>query len=326
MKYTIKKDDYIHGGIQKDFYSEEDVESCLCPLCSGDHFEMLYKERGHLGVVKCNNCKLIYTNPRAKDAEQNYFGDVDVYLEEARLIFNNKKVHHRDKNYEYEVNEIKKVKPGGKLLDIGCNMGFFLRKAREGGFDVTGVEPSISLSGIAKEKFGLTVINSYFNKEVFEPKSYDVITLIDVFEHVTNPKELLDNAHYVLKDDGVLCIKVPNGNYNVLKMQLAKMLGKEANHELFNSYEHVVHYTVDTMKKMVSGTGFKIKKVIVPLPIDVPVWAFLVGHYYQYPSPFILDWKRRLLRSGFYQIGRLQNALGMEITFGTDLMFMIVKE
>jgi 2-polyprenyl-3-methyl-5-hydroxy-6-metoxy-1,4-benzoquinol methylase len=325
MQYTIQKDDYIHGGTQKDFYTESDVENCLCPLCSSDKFTFIYRERGNLGIVRCNNCDLIYTNPRAKDAEQNYFGDIDIYLEEAKLVFNSKKPHHRDRNYEHEVREIKKYKSFGKLLDIGCNMGFFLRKAKEGGFNVTGVEPSLALSTIAKEKFGLSVVNSYFNKEKFESQSYDVITMIDVFEHVTNPKDLLTDAHHVLKDDGILCIKVPNGNYNVLKLKLAKLFGREKNHDLFDSCEHVVHYSVETMKKMLAQNGFKIKKVIVPLPINVPVWASLVGHYYQYPSPFILDWKRRTLRNLFYVIGRLQGIVGLKITFGPDLMFFAIK-
>ncbi len=326
MQYTLQKDDYVHGGTQRDFYAEADVESCSCPLCSSAEFTNIYKERGNLGIVRCKNCDLIYTNPRAKDAEKNYFGDTDVYLQEARLIFNGKKPHHRDKNYFYEVEEIKKIKPSGTLLDIGTNMGFFLRIAKQGGFEVTGVEPSPALAKIASEKFGLKIVNSYFNSSDFLPKSYDVITMIDVFEHVTNPKELLSHAHKVLKDDGILCIKVPNGNYNVVKMKLAKMLGREGSHDLFDSCEHVVHYSIDTMKKMVDQMGFKVKKTIIPLPIDVPVWAGLVGHYYQYPSPFILDWKRRTLRNIFYFVGKFQKIVGLKVTFAPDLMFIIEKK
>jgi SAM-dependent methyltransferase len=326
MKYVIKKDEYIHGGTQKDIYLESEVEVCDCPLCGGKQFDKIYSERKSLGIVSCRGCDLIYTNPRAKDAEKNYFGDTDIYLQEARLIFNGKKPHHRDKNYWYEVKEIKSFKSNGALLDIGTNMGFFLRIAKQAGFDVTGVEPSPSLANIATEKFGLRIVNSYFNSADFTPKSYDIITMIDVFEHVTNPKELLGHAYKVLKDDGLLCIKVPNGNYNVLKMKLAKMMGRESDHDLFDSCEHVVHYSIDTMKKMVDLCGFKVKKCIVPMPIDVPVWAGHVGHYYQYPSPYILDWKRRSLRLFFYYVGRFQLFIGLKVSFAPDLMFFIVKK
>jgi len=325
MQYKISKDDYIHGGTQKDFYDVNDIQECACLICGAKNYSKLYSERGNLGIVKCNDCDLIYTNPRAKDAESNYFGDAEVFFNEARLIFKGKKTHHRDKNYEYELRVIKKFKPKGKFLDIGTNMGFFLRKAKEFGYDVQGVEPSPSLSKIASEQFNLNIKNSFFEQAGFPPKYFDVITMIDVFEHVTNPIELLKNAFSVLSDDGILCIKVPNGNYNVLKLKLARLFGKESRHDIFNSYEHVAHYTPATIKKILHKAGFKVKKCFIPLPIHPPVWANLVGHYYQYPSPFILDWKRILLRNLFWQTGKMEKLLGMKIRFAPDLMFIIEK-
>src|SRR5215216_5865028 len=133
MNYNITQEDYIKGGTQKNFYSENEVESCPCPLCGATEYRAIYKERGNLGVVICSKCNLIYTNPRAIAAEENFFGDDKIFFAEARLIFNGKKPHHRDRNYDYELNEIKKIKKSGKLLDIGSNMGFFLRKAKAAG-------------------------------------------------------------------------------------------------------------------------------------------------------------------------------------------------
>ncbi|MEI6816691.1 MAG: class I SAM-dependent methyltransferase [Bacteroidota bacterium] len=326
MEYKVAKDDYIHGGTQKDFYTDREVEKCNCPLCGSTDFVTIYKERGSIGLAQCKACNLVYANPRVINAEENYHGDASVYFEEARLIFKGKKKHHRDRNYEYELQEIKKFKPTGKLLDIGTNMGFFLRKAKEFGFEVEGVEPSPSLSKIAFEQFSLKIHNDYFMAKDFAAKSMDVITMIDVFEHVTNPRDLLSSAHQVLKDDGIMCIKVPNANYNILKLKLAQRSGREASHDIFNSYEHVVHYTPETMKAMLKTGGFRIKKLILPLPIHPPLWSGLVGHYYQYPSPAILDWKRILVRNIFYNIGKLQKLLGLKISFAPDLMFIIEKE
>lgn len=325
MQYKLEKDLYIHGGIQKDTYDINEVENCLCYLCNSDDYNIIHKERGNLRIVKCNNCNLIYTNPRVKSANTNYFGDINIYYDEARLIFKNIKKHHRDRNYEFELKEIKKFKSQGSLLDIGTNMGFFLRKAREFGYKVQGIEPSPTLSKIATDNFNLDVKNNYFEEVNIAPASYDIITMIDVFEHVTNPNALLSKAYQVLKDDGILCIKVPNGNYNFLKLKLAKLLNKESQHDLFNSYEHVIHYTPNTMKVILAKNGFRIKKLCIPLPIHPPVWANLVGHYYQYPSPFILDWKRITLRNLFYFIGEIENFCGLESHFAPDLMFIIEK-
>lgn len=326
MKYKAEADIYIHGGTQKDFYSKDEVISCHCPLCDFDKYDEIYRERGNLGIVECKNCGLIYANPRLKSPEQVYWGDAQKYFDEARLIFLNKKPHHRDRNYADELRKIKRHKSSGKLLDIGCSMGFFLRKAREFGFEAEGVEPSGSLSQLGTKYFNLKIINSLFEEAQLQSESFDVITMIDVFEHITNPKVMLKEAHRVLKTDGVVCIKVPNGNYNKLKLKLAKLTNRTENFDLFDSYEHVVHYTRKTMKKMVDQTGFKVKKLYIPLPIHIPVWHLYVGHYYQYPSPFRLDWKRIMLRNAFYRIGKIENFGRFNISFAPDLMFILEKK
>ena len=228
----LKSDDFLHGGTQKDFYGDGDKEACNCPLCEKTEHAVLGHERG-LSVVRCSNCDLIYTNPRAKNAQENYFGDVDVFFNEARLIFKGKKVHHRDVNYEYELRKIQKFKPSGKLLDIGTNMGFFLRKAKAFGFETEGVEPSPSLAKIAHEQWDLKIHNAFLEKADLPKKHYDVITLIDVLEHVTNPKELLSKCMELLKDDGIIAIKVPNGDYNNFKEKLAAMLNKTASMDVW---------------------------------------------------------------------------------------------
>jgi SAM-dependent methyltransferase len=322
--YELLNDDYIHGGTQKDFYNDIDKEYCNCPCCSADNYRLLGNERG-LSVVVCKECSLIYTNPRPRNSEENYFGEADLFFSEARLIFKGKKQHHRDKNYAFELRQIKKIKNGGKLLDVGTNMGFFLKKAQELGFETEGVEPSPSLSKIAREQFKLKIHTSFLQEAKLPKKSFDVITLIDVFEHVTNPKELLFACNDILKDDGIIAIKVPNGNYNEFKMVLSKKFGNAINMDFWNCCEHVVHYSPKTFTKMVESCGFKVQSLFIPLPIHPPIWANLVGHYYQYPSPFILDWKRIIIRKVFYHIGKIEKLLGLKIRFGPDLMFIISK-
>lgn len=320
----LLKDDFIHGGTQKDFYNDNEKENCNCPFCGKNQYKVLGSDKG-LSVVRCSECNLIYTNPRAIGAEENYFGDASVFYEEARLIFKGKKVHHRDRNYEYELRRIKEVKPNGKLLDVGTNMGFFLRKARDFGFQTEGVEPSPALVKIARDQWGLTIHEGFLQDVNLPEKSFDVITLIDVLEHVTEPKSLLKKCHSLLKDDGIIAIKVPNGDYNMFKQQLATLTGKTATMDIWDCFEHVVHYTPTTFKKMAADCGFKIQKFIIPLPIHSPIWANLVGHYYQYPTPYILDWKRILIRNIFYYIGKVEKLFSNKIRFGPDLMFIIRK-
>ena len=126
---------------------------------------------------------------------------------------------------------------------------------------------------------------------------------------VKEPKKMLGDIKRVLKRSGILFIKVPNGRYNLLKLGLAKMAGKLKDYDIFDSYEHLTHFSHDTLKKMLEGCGFKIKKVYIGRPIQLPAWHKYVGHYYQYPSPWFMDWKNCLLRTIFYWVSKIEKLL-----------------
>ncbi len=302
----ISTQDYVHGGTQKDFYTEQDVDQVACPLCSHDQSDLIYRERGHLGISRCKSCGLVFTNPRLKNPEQVYWGDSEKYFEEARLIFLGKKGHHRDPNYLHDIGLIKKIKTTGKFVDVGSSMGFFLRHASKAGFDTLGVEPSPTLSKLAKEYFHLEIINTFLEKANIPLHSIDIITMTDVFEHIPNPSELLAAARNLLKTDGILFIKVPNGKFSLLKLKLARLLKKTGQYDLFDSYEHVVHYSFKSLAQMLEKNGFNVLARHIAPPIQLPVWHHYVGHYFQYPTPFGLDPKHIIIRRLFYWLAKLE--------------------
>ena len=81
---------------------------------------------------------------------------------------------------------------------------------------------------------------------------------------------------------------------------MLKGLGRTPKQGVWDSYEHVVHYTDRTLRTMLERAGFEVMRITIGKPIQTPIWHEYVGRYYQYPSPWILDWKRRLGRSAFY--------------------------
>ena len=319
--------DYIKGGQQKDTYTHNDIVSTACPLCEDNkNFKLLKKEKTVLGVVQCQRCKLIYINPRLKHPEQVYWGDKKKYEEEAHLIFTEQASHHRDKNYLNDLKTISKYKPKGKFLDIGTNMGSFLRLARGKQWELIGIEPSTPLCEIAREKFNLNIINDFVENISFAPQTFDIITMTDVFEHLSNPKNLLKHIHPWLKEDGILFIKVPNAKFNLLKFWIVeKTLGRPSD-LTFDSYEHVVHYTHQTLKLMLNQCGFKPLKPQTSYPVQLPVWHQYVGHYYQYPSPLFLDWKKYLSRHLLYCLALIENKLFNTIGYCSQNIVVIAKK
>lgn len=303
---AVDKLNYERGGTQKDTYTESEVVSNLCPLCGLNRYRQIYKERGALGIVRCSSCGLIYVNPRLKAPEKIYWGDADKYFQEAKWIFEGKARHHRDPNYIADLRLIYKYKPSGNLLDIGTNMGFFLRNARGWKWKLYGVEPSSALSQMARKYFALNVKTGFLEDSAFETNFFDVVTMTDVFEHIPEPDKVLKEVSRILKHDGILFIKVPNGLFNLLKFHAARIAGRLKDYDLFDSYEHVIHYSHKTLRYMLKKHGFTVIKTSIGRPIQVPVWHNYVGHYYQYPTPWCLDPKRQSARYILYILSLIE--------------------
>lgn len=113
-------------------------------------------------------------------------------------------------NREIRFKEILKYKRTGKLLDIGCALGFFLSFA-EKNFETYGIDISPLAIKKAKEivkKSKLSVCNAQ-DKYPFQNDFFDIVVSFDVIEHLENPKQSVDEAFRVLKSGGYLFLQTP---------------------------------------------------------------------------------------------------------------------
>jgi len=99
----------------------------------------------------------------------------------------------------------------GKLLDVGCGNGRFLTRMRELGWNTHGVEFNEFAVSVCR-KSELNVHHGDIFSANLEGSSFDIINVSHVIEHVPNPKEFFIELSRILKIDGKLMIKTPNGN------------------------------------------------------------------------------------------------------------------
>ena len=236
-----------------------------CPACGSHHRRTLAHE-GPLGIVQCQYCKLAYTSPRYKAPQAHYLGEREAILRKYGSILRGEQDHPRDANYDQELQAIAEIAPSGRLLDVGSHCGFFLRRARGMGWDLTGVEPSANACALGQEFFHLNIVQGTLAEAAFPSGSFDVVTLVDVFEHVDQPVSILEEARRVMKPNGVLFIKVPNIVYYLAKYRVARVLGIDT--EIFDAKEHVAHYSQRTLRRTVARAGFSVQRFFVPRPIQ----------------------------------------------------------
>ena len=146
-----------------------------------------------------------------------------------------------------------KIIKNGKLLDVGCGTGNFLRKMKKYNMNCYGVEPNDFDKKNAK-KHKLKIFHGTLTQAKYQENYFDLITINHVLEHVNNPTRILKELRRILKPNGTIIIRVP---------QIDSLA-----HQLFKEYwvhldipRHLYHYSTTTLKKYAKKTGFKIENI-----------------------------------------------------------------
>lgn len=230
----------------------QNVEYSNCDFCGENNYKIVYQENPS-NVVKCKSCGLVSFNPQPSEADlKNYYN-----------IFHDESISNIDSNIlprilsrKRELKEIEEyITSKGKILDIGCANGEFLKAAQEEGWKAKGFETCPETANYAIEKLGLdVVIGSNLVDAGFSANEFDVITMQHVIEHLKNPLSTLKEVHKAIKSNGLLWISTPNFDSFMAKAQGIRWEWKAWPN-------HLYYFTLETMRKYLEKTGFKILKL-----------------------------------------------------------------
>jgi 2-polyprenyl-3-methyl-5-hydroxy-6-metoxy-1,4-benzoquinol methylase len=225
-----------------------------CNLCGHFDFLLLIRKDG-FDLVRCKHCELVFVAnpPEEKELERLYSFDAGYHakLEQDSI---STAFHRREADLNLRV--LQQHAGPGRLLDIGCSTGLFLAAASKAGWQAQGLEYSSDSSRVARDVHGLDVKTGALEAGMYEPASFDVITLWDVIEHLPDPSGTLNLIPRILKPGGLLVLKTPNvdGLYPRLSLPLAQRLGFWGHAE---PPGHLFQFSARTLEMMATQAGLQ---------------------------------------------------------------------
>ncbi len=160
------------------------------------------------------------------------------------------------------------------FLDIGCGTGEIIEFMNNKGFKTVGIEPSeIAYNKMKEKKIEAYNCDLYKFYEI-TTKKFDIINMTNVMEHMPNPVETLRICKNLLKDKGIIRIKVPN-DFNELQLNVVEKL--KVPKYWVSIPDHVSYFDFKSLEKLLVHEGFRIINKTVDFPMEL---FLLMGENY----------------------------------------------
>lgn len=242
------------------------LEHICCPLCNSKDYISLFTGKDFLfsqeefTIVRCKSCGLLFTNPRVKEDQISYyyFSDYLPYKKAKQSTIFQKTKNRLGcvfGNPHWQILQTLQSIKAKAVLEIGPGSGNLLYFLKEHGLEVVGIEIDGNCVKKIREK-GIPCYLGDLNdcKDKIGSKKFDAIILYHVFEHLYNPFGTLKNIHKLLNENGIVYLSIPNSGSIE-----AKLFGKYW--KGLDLPRHIIHYDVNSIKRILLETNFKIIKL-----------------------------------------------------------------
>lgn len=274
------------------------LKAQFCPICQSLKIKFFFQKKKRRFFV-CQNCCLKFIQPFPSESEVEKFYQAEYwhrksYRGESALGYLSY-LAERESFIDYfqkVLRELKRVypRPSGKVLDIGCSFGFFLKVAQEADWQIYGIDLSPAPVEQAKRELGVkTIYNKSIEQAKFKANFFDLVTVFQTIEHVVDPERFLKEIKRVLKPGGVVLLSTPNA-----AGWQAKLMGKS-----WFSYRHPDHFYFFNFKNLsilLKNSGFvKIRKLWDPTRL-YPLAYLLENFKFYYRGKFLVGLAKLIKR------------------------------
>ena len=181
----------------------------VCNICGEAVTQVLVSKDG-CDVLQCGSCGLAFTHPQPVSLSDQY-DERYFELYRCRRAFRLKRADSRLKRIEL-------ILQPGRLLDIGCSLGYFVEGACARGWRASGLEISPYAAEEAR-KMGLDVRTGVLETAGYSDGSLECVTMWDVLEHVPDPTRHMLEVRRILSEGGLVVIGAPDLGHRMFRLK-----------------------------------------------------------------------------------------------------------
>lgn len=259
----------LHMAEKHNLLSQKLISTCKkisrCPICNSNK-RKIYTKVYSFTYYNCNSCNHLYSGliPSAKVLKSLYAETG----EDSEIESSQREIYANEKYFEKRLTQIAypkakfasdTISERGLWIDLGAGVGDLLLSAKKFGWETLGFESDRFQVEFAREK-GVHMIEKYLDLEnpIKELERAKLVSLINVLEHLENPKETIINISKSLTQGAYFLFEVPR--FPSISSFANKCFPESSARNIY-SPDHLHLFSDNSINLVLDLAGFQLKSV-----------------------------------------------------------------